>query len=233
MVSTPAISPTAPAEADSIDSLREYELVPDLLRPVVKSGLKAGDNLRTTVLKWTTNVGLFVPIVLVAVPYFVLGVVFEAPRYTAFALAATLVQLLFLVLFAFFPRSFAPLSRLAVWMSVVTYSFGAGAWLGGPLRSGLIEVWGTFMLPYAFIYMARREAWLVLVSAGVALGAQLALAGHTGPMVVLPDFWLQLLATHNLVTIGLLTSLLLYMVRVERRVGMAEVRRAVGDVAGG
>jgi len=131
---------------------RDVERWPGWLPQVTESGVLLGDDEPTKFLKRSANVALFVPTVMVQVPYIAVGLAFRAHMVASFFVLAAAFNLAVFVLFRRAPAHFERTSRACLWLMLVVYTFVAPLLLGGVVGSGLLPVWGIFMLPFAFMF---------------------------------------------------------------------------------
>ncbi|MBM4360291.1 MAG: hypothetical protein FJ096_19470, partial [Deltaproteobacteria bacterium] len=194
----------------------EFERLPGWLRAIAENGVLLGDDEREKLLKRTANLSLVLPIVTVHLAYLAVGLAFDVPRFPPFAIAASALNLCALAVFRSFPARFGLMSRLCLWTMLVVYTVVTPIWLGGVYGSGLLPVWGLFMLPFAFVFFPAREGWASLSAFVVLLVLAFATERSGEVTAHVPPGWRAFLACDNLVCIGTMSAVVMHLARRER-----------------
>ncbi|MBM4376524.1 MAG: response regulator [Deltaproteobacteria bacterium] len=194
----------------------EFERLPGWLRSISESGVLVGDDEPTRLLKRAANMSLLVPIVTVHVPYIAVGLAFHADALASFFIVAAVLNLSAFVLFRRAPAHFERTSRLCLWTMLVVYTLVAPLLLGGVVGSGLLPVWGLFMLPFAFMFFSPREGWAALLGVVVLLVVAFSLEPLRPASNAVSEGWIAFLVCDNLVGFGALSAVLMHLARRER-----------------
>lgn len=209
--------------------MKELELLPKLMRPLVDVGVLPGDSERLKTWKRTTSFTLILAIPTIMVPYALLGWYFNSQYYFWFSVIWCFLHCCYLMWFRLRPHQFQVSIRFALWGTILASAVGA-FFTGGPLSSGVLQIWGAYMLIFAFMYYPRKEAWWIFFGYSIVITLELVAYPWAPPADQIPEFWQQAMAMNNLVSFGFMSSLNLYLAQVEREATLnqlAEEKRKV------